>query len=178
MTGLDAVRSVGRPRAGHGTAPVPRLIEDPRLAGALTLAAVGAVLWPIKQNWRAEPRDSFPLSYYPMFSARRPKRVSVTYLVSVDAQGRRRRVSYLYAGRGGLNQVRRQINRMVRSGQAERLCEAVAAELARSPDARSPNVVTVQVVRGRYRLASYFAGDPAPLSEHVLASHPIERAAR
>lgn len=178
MTGLEALRSAGRPRAGHGTAPVPRLVEDARLARAVTLAAVGAVLWPIKENWRAEPRDSFPLSYYPMFSTRRPKRVSITYLVSVDDQGRRRHVPYLYAGRGGLNQVRRQINRMVRSGQAERLCEAVAAELARRPDARCPNVVTVQVVTGRYRLASYFAGDRAPLSERVLASHPVERASR
>ncbi len=39
------------------------------LAGGVAL--LGSVLVPIRQNWRAKPRDGFPLSYYPMFSAKR-----------------------------------------------------------------------------------------------------------
>ncbi len=31
--------------------------------GLLSVAMLGAVFWPIQQNWRAVPKDSFSLSY-------------------------------------------------------------------------------------------------------------------
>ncbi|NJM08485.1 hypothetical protein HC891_23350 [Candidatus Gracilibacteria bacterium] len=48
------------------------------LARGFSMVLVGAVLAPLIENWRAAPRDNFPLSYYPMFSARRSKRSKFT----------------------------------------------------------------------------------------------------
>jgi len=47
------------------------LVDGPRAASVFGLSLLAAVLWPLRENWRAARRDSFPLSYYPMFSARR-----------------------------------------------------------------------------------------------------------
>jgi len=144
-------------------------------ASALSLLTVGAILWPIAQNWKKEPKDNFPLSYYPMFSLKRPKKADFTYLVGLDAEGNRHLLPYRYAGTGGLNQVRRQINRLAREGKAERLCRQVAERLALEADGPFSDVKTVQVVTGRYRLAEYFDGIKEPTKERVHASWPVER---
>ena len=57
-----------------------------RVAFLSSLAMIGAVLGPIQQNWRAQPHDSFPLSYYPMFSAKRQAIETFHYLVGGDAE--------------------------------------------------------------------------------------------
>ncbi|MBA3610966.1 MAG: hypothetical protein H0W54_06065 [Rubrobacter sp.] len=149
------------------------LVREKAFAGAASLLTVCAVLWPVVQNWREKPKDGFPLSHYPMFSARRSKSASVTYLVGLGAGGGRHPLPYTYAGTGGLNQVRRQINRVVRGGKADTLCRIVAVKVAR--EERLADVVTVQVVTGRYRLTDYFAGKKDPLSEVVHASCSVER---
>jgi len=51
-----------------------------RVAFLSSLAMIGAVLWPVHQNWRARPQDSFPLSYYPMFRAKREAIETFHYL--------------------------------------------------------------------------------------------------
>lgn len=142
-------------------------------AGGLSVLMIGAVLWPVIENRRKEPKDSSPLSYYPMFSAKRSKWVYVNHVVGLDARGGRHLLPYACAGTGGLNQVRRQINRIVREGRADELCQMVAAKGAL--EERFAGVVTVQVVTGRYRLADYFAGKRDPVSERVRASWPVER---
>lgn len=145
------------------------------LAGGLSLLMIGAVLRPVVENWRKEPKDSFPLSYYPMFTAKRATRARVTYLVGFDARRRRYRIPYTYAGAGGLNQVRRQITRIVRRGKAEELCRLVASTIAQESGGPLADVVTVQVVTGEYQLADYFGGKKTPVSESVRASWSIGR---
>jgi len=152
-------------------------VRDKRLAGALTLATVAALLLPIAENWRATPKDSFPLSYYPMFSLKRSKRARVTYLVGIDERGERRILPYGCAGAGGMNQVRRQINRAVREGRAETLCEAVAASPRLRREGPFADLVEVRVVSGEYRLKDYFAGNKVPVAERVLAARPVRRGA-
>ena len=151
------------------------LIEDERLATAFSVAMLAAVLLPITQNWRRHKRDGFPLSYYPMFSDRRREKVNVVHLVGLTADGERHLIPYHYAGTGGLNQVRRQLNRLADRGAAGVACEAVARRLAVDGGGPLGHVVTVQVVRGRYRLATYFDGAKEPLSERVFAARPVER---
>jgi len=99
---------------------------------AASAALLGAVITPVRQNWRPVPRDGFPLSYYPMFSARRRRTGTVTHLVGVDADGRSRVLHYRHAGTGGLNQVRRQIRRSVTEDRADALAERAAGSVARS----------------------------------------------
>lgn len=144
-------------------------------AGGFSVLMVCAVLWPVAQNWREQRRDGFPLSYYPMFTARRSATVKVTHLIGVDAAGRRYQIPYTYAGSGGLNQVRRQINRVVREGRAGVLCDLVAARIAVQQTGPLTEVTRVQLVIGKYRLADYFAGETSPVSESVLASSEVGR---
>src|SRR5262245_41098893 len=87
----------------------------------VSLAMIGAVLWPIQQNWREKPVDNFPLSYYPMFSAKREATEAFHYLLGHDAQGARYIIPYQFAGSGGLNSVRRQIRRIVEDGRGPQL---------------------------------------------------------
>lgn len=101
--------------------------------------------------------------------------MGLLYLVGLTATGERRLIPYSYAGTGGLNQVRRQLGRLVRAGAAHLVCEAVAQRLAARNDGPLADVVAVQVVRGRYRLENYFAGDREPLSEHVCANRAVHR---
>ena len=108
------------------------LVDGPRAASVFGLSLLAAVLWPLRENWRAARRDSFPLSYYPMFSARRRKRVRVTHLVGFDARGGRHLLPCRHVASGGLSQVRKQIRRTVEAGEAETLCAALAARLARA----------------------------------------------
>jgi hypothetical protein len=144
------------------------------VAAGFSLLLVGAALWPIVENWREKPKDNFPLSYYPMFSAKRGKKETINYIIGYDAQGARHIVSYTYAGTGGMNQVRRQINTLVKRGEAERLCRDVAARLAAEREGPLAGVVTVQVISGTYRLSDYFSGNKQPVAEEILASAPVE----
>lgn len=148
------------------------VMTEKRCASGLSLLAVGAVLWPVLQNWRSAPRDSFPLSYYPMFSARRPRRVKVLHVVGLDAQGRRHSIPYRYYGSGGLNQVRRQLRHILRAGRGEALCREVAARLARRPEGPLGGVVTVQIVAGRFALDGFYRGDLTAHRERVRAIWP------
>lgn len=141
------------------------MIRNRWLAGGFSLGLIGAVLWPIVQNWRETPRDNFPLSYYPMFSHRRGKRASVTHLLGLDAAGRRIPIAYGLIGPGGFNQVRRQLRTVVERGGAAALCQEVAPRVR----AAHPEIVTLRVVTGTYTLHRFFGGDREPRAEEVHA---------
>ena len=159
-------------------------VGEKGLAGLFGALLVGAVLWPVVENWREKPKDGFPLSYYPMFSLKRADATTVRFLVGLDARGERMLLPHTCAGTGGLNQVRRQINALVRAGEADALCKLVAADVATRSEERFARVVTVQVVVGRYRLADFFADrrgsvwermEASRVREDVAASCPVER---
>lgn len=175
MAGFLGSLVVGGKGGGGASDLLSRAARGKWLAGGASLLTIGAVLWPVVENWREEPEDGFPLSYYPMFTAKRSERVWITHLVGSDARGERRPIPYAYAGTGGLNQVRRQINRIVREGNAEALCRTVAARIALEEDARFADVVEVRIVTGRYLLADFYAGAKDPISERVRASCRVER---
>lgn len=162
------------PESGSGGARRPA--AGRMFAAGFSLLLVGATLSPVAEHCREKPKDDFPLSYYPMFTERRSETEKVVYLKGVDVRGNGRPISYKYAGSGGLNQVRRQIRRVVRRGRAEGLCRAVAAEVARRDKSSLADVVEVQVVTGEYHLADYFTGkSTTPVSEVVHDSARVER---
>ena len=144
-------------------------------AALMSLMLVGAVLWPIQENWREKPRDNFPLSYYPMFSAKRKAIESFNYLAGHDQHGTRYLIPYKFAGAGGLNSTRRQIGKIVREGRADELAQSVARRLARQEKAPWSQIVTVAVVTGNYVVDDYFHGRKEPVSEKLRATCPVER---
>lgn len=146
-------------------------ITDRRTAGALSVALLAAVVAPVRQHWCEQPRDGFPLSCYPMFTAVRPATVREHHVVGVDARGRRRPLPHGWVGPGGGNQVRRQLNRAVRAGEADAVARRAAGEVAR----RGAAVVAVEVVTSTYRLDDFCAGRREPERRRVRASAPVPR---
>jgi len=144
-------------------------------AGVLGFLLLGAVLVPIAQNWRANPRDSVPFSYYPMFSAKRGDSYVVNYMVGLDGQGNRHTIPFRFAGSGGHNQTRRQIDRLVREGKAVRLCESVADKVRSDAEPLYSHMLTVQIITGEFRFDDYFNGNKAPLKEQVRARCQVTR---
>jgi len=147
-------------------------------AALLSLALIGAVLWPIQQNWRKNPRDNFPLSYYPMFNAKREAVETFYYVLGSDEQGKRYQIPHRMIGEGGNNQVRRQLRKIINEGRAPALAQSVAKKVARNQNEPWSRIVTVQVCRGNYAVDDFFHGRKEPVSETVTGSSPVERRRR
>lgn len=142
-----------------------------------SFALIGAVLWPIHQNWRDDPKDNFPLSYYPMFSAKRDSVENFVYAVGVDAEGKRYAIPESWIGEGGENQTRRQLRKIINAGLAPELAAKIARRVAQSKGKRWRKVVSVSVCKGRYSLDDYFHGKKDPLSEISAGTAEVDRTA-
>jgi len=143
--------------------------------GLLSVAMLGAVFWPIQQNWRAVPKDSFPLSYYPMFSQKRELIESFYYLVGRDAQGARYYIPRRWIGTGGQNQVRKQMRGIIENGRVPELARSVARRLAGQNEKPWSQIQSVSVVSGQYVMNDFFHGKKEPVSEKILGSHRVKR---
>jgi hypothetical protein len=171
-------RTVALPQTRAGELVVPReRAAGKRLAAAFSIVLLVVVASPIVENWRSPSHDDFPLSFFRMFSEVRSDSQRVTYLVGLDSRGGRVLIPYQYAGSGGMNQVRRQINRQVEQGSADKLCERVASRVSRA-GSRLPELRTVEVTTGTFRMSEYFRGDQAPVSENVSARCTVARSRR
>ena len=152
------------------------MIRTKTVAVVFSLALCLALMWPVRQNWVENPKDDFPLSYYPMFSHKRKVTHSLPYFVGYDAAGQRHCIPYKYVGPGGFNQVRRQVNKRARRGDVEKITKKVARRLAKCKEAPLNNLVRVEMVRGRYNLNEYFLSDnKLPINEKVYAYQNIEK---
>ncbi len=65
VEGGDADDSVASERAASERAARPSPAKW--IAGGLSVLMIALVLWPIVENWREQPQDSYPLSYYRKF---------------------------------------------------------------------------------------------------------------
>src|SRR5690348_14225255 len=152
-----------------------RVLLRKGVAGLFGFLLMSATVAPVARDWRPHPKDNFPFSYYPMFSAKRGETYVVSYMVGLDGQGNRHLISHRLAGGGGLNQTRRQINKLIREDRADMLCQAVAGQVARQDPLPYSGIVTVRIVTGQFRFADYFGGNKAPLRERVHASCQVVR---
>lgn len=144
------------------------------MAALFSLLLLGIVLSPIVKNWHKTPQDSFPLSYYPMFSKKRAETQVVRYVVGYDAANQRHYIPYHYIGNGGMNQVRRQINKQCKKGNSEKLARKVARRLAKTQEASYQKIERIEVVKGTFHLDNYFIkGDKSPRKEKVLYAQKI-----
>ncbi len=152
------------------------MIKKKSVASVFSLAVCLAIMWPVHQNWVKNPKDDFPLSYYPMFSHERKETHSLPYFVGYDASGDRYCIPYKYIGTGGFNQVRRQVNKRARNGDVEKITQKVARKLAKCKEYPLNNVVRVEMVRGKYNLDEYFLSDnKLPIKEKVYSYQNIEK---
>ncbi len=169
---------------GLSGSPAPTERDLWALAAGVAFAAV--LLSPVRHYFNGRDKleeDSFPLSTYPMFSADRKDRTRIPHVAGFTADGRRISPYYGHFGAGGLNQVRKQVTRMVRQGRAVEVAQVYADSLARqqarpAPTGQGPgalrrrreqDIVRVEVVRSRYFFDTYYAGNTTPQTEAVLA---------
>lgn len=141
---------------------------------AFSVVFLLAVFAPVMENWKPVPQDNFPLSYYPMFSQKRSENYALNYIVGYDAAGQRYIIPYQYAGNGGFNQVRRQINKKCRKGDAYKLAKKVAKSIRKSGNADLKRIECIEIVCGQYHIDDYFIHpNPKPVSEEQLAVYEM-----
>jgi hypothetical protein len=149
-----------------------------KLWGVLVSLSVAlAILSPLKEEWRGIRGDSFPLSWYPMFSRPRPDPESTNYIVGIEKDGTRHIIrSDLYVP-GGMNQARRQLSTLVSSSKSAReTCEKAAKAVARHSSGELRDVRELRLVRGYYHMKKYFGdGIKTPEREQVHARCIVKR---
>lgn len=161
------------PHLNSGASPGPN-----KAGPAILIAATLLVLLsPIVENWKAKPADSFPLSYFPMFSAQRGSTLTGQSIVGVDGRGQRRVLPYQFAGNGGFNQVRRQVRAKVKAARSEELCATIAKRLRRSRKKDWSQLQTVQVLTVTHDVDKFFARGPSQISEKMHAACAVARPA-
>jgi hypothetical protein len=111
---------------------------------------------------REPPRDSFPLSTYPMFSSV-PKRAWLDVIVGFDAAGNLQRIPPPLVGNPEVMQAAETIRLAVRHKRAPQLCAEVAARVAADPN--FDHVVRLEVQRRKFDPLTYFTTSP---SERLL----------
>jgi hypothetical protein len=111
---------------------------------------------------REPPRDSFPLSTYPMFSSV-PKRAWLDVIVGFDAAGNLQRIPPPLVANPEVMQAAETIRLAVRHQQAPQLCAEVAARVATDPN--FDHVVRLEVQRRKFDPLTYFTTSP---SERLL----------
>ena len=123
-------------------------------AAAVSLALIAATLWPVARDPRA---DSFPLSTYPMFAWKRETRQTFRYALGETAGGERRILSPGLVGTGEVLQALQVIGRAVAAGRGEatKLCEAIAARVAR--DSERADIAAIRIVVGTHDAVEYLA---------------------
>ena len=174
LTGFIILMSVPNPNpAGHAEAS--DLKRGNQWGALLSVAMLGAVMGPIRENWREAPQDSFPLSYYPMFSQKREPMESFYYVVGRDGQGARHLIPRKWIGEGGQNQVRKNLRRIIHEERAGELAKSIAKRLAQQDAEPWSQIVSVAVVSGQYVMDDFFHGKKEPVSENVFGSARVKR---
>ena len=121
-------------------------------AAVVSLALLGATLWPVVRDPR---EDSFPLSTYPMFAWKRATQQTYRYALGETSTGQRRTLSPRFVGTAEVLQALRVLERSIGSGrgQALKLCEQIAARVAL--DAEFADIVAIRMVSGTHDAIEY-----------------------
>jgi hypothetical protein len=154
--------------------PVPSQIPDLGRGARLCVAvfSVGllvAVLWPILRD---PPRDGFPLSNYPMFSAdRRTADAEIAHVVGFSREGRHRPVKPTVVGSEEIMQAFQTVRLAIRRGDAADLCRRAAERVRTDPD--HADLERLEVRTDHYDSLAYFAGDTKPRRTQIHARCPV-----
>ncbi|MCB9489661.1 MAG: hypothetical protein H6684_13090 [Deltaproteobacteria bacterium] len=141
---------------------------------------VAAILWPLIEFATPIPEDSFPLSYFPMFSDHQRDTDTLNYVIAEDNKGHRANVppALVTGGSNSMNLARKQLNKIVDRGPdaMKKLCRKIAKR-ARRATWKGFRPTRIRVVTGEYSIREYFAGNKEPLSEvtHVTCKIPRRR---
>jgi hypothetical protein len=122
--------------------------------------------------------DDFPLSWFPMFSKPRPEYETPIYVVALDADGARHKVSQRYWTSGGFNQGATQLIKTSKKGKdaLREMCERIAKKVGSSKVSDYRASTGISIFKGVYSRESWFRdGNHEPIREARLVSCEIER---
>lgn len=124
------------------------------------MGMAAAVVWPALAD---PPRDSYPLSTYPMFAYERGRPV-IDQVVAVDGEGRTRAVPPELVANDEVMQAAMTVRNAVRQGPEamRQLCRRVAERAALLPS--FDDTVRIEIVSAQYDPIRYFTEGPEPLS--------------
>jgi hypothetical protein len=146
--------------------------DQKKVALGIAALLLLTIVAPVRLNWAKNPKDNFPLSYYPMFSMPREGKAKMTYLVGVADDNRRVYLSYKLAGTGGMNQVRKIIRKRAES-QPQKLCNKVAKAVAKSSE--YPGITQVKIVKGEFELEAFSNHDFTPIDSEIVCTCNVIR---
>ena len=139
------------------------------IAILLSLLLSFALLSPLKKEWRGEDGDSFPLSWYPMFSKPRPELEKISYMVGVLSDGSRRVIKSTYFVRGPMNQARMQVSKYAqRKKTSDELCNKAAGKMSKRKRGPQSRMGQVRLVRGHFFREAFFGADQELLEKDVV----------
>jgi hypothetical protein len=137
--------------------------------GAIAVVLVVVGLVPLVLD-----RDSYPLSTYPMFSARRTTSESVDTAVALDASGAVERLGpERIAGTDEIILATATVGGAINAGTTDALCTEIAGRVASSGPA---SAVTIEVVTERYDAILWYRGDRTPIDKTVHSTCAVPRA--
>jgi hypothetical protein len=139
-------------------------------AAVLGTLVLGAVLYPLVRD---PPRDGFPLSNYPMFSAHKDEPTArISHVIGVSREGRHRPIGPDLVGTDEVMQSHQTIKVAVQRGESAALCERVAARVAE--DESSADIESLEVRTDVYDVFEYFEGDRTARHTRVHARCAVE----
>jgi hypothetical protein len=149
--------------------PAPDFARLPALL--VCVIVIAATLWPALRD---PPRDSFPLSTYPMFSTVR-KTQWIHIVVGFDADGREHRIPPRMVANAEVMQAAQTIGIAVRKRQAPSLCAHVAARIAEEP--RYADVIRLEIQSRQFDPLTYFVDEAGkvPLRTRRRAACEVPR---
>jgi hypothetical protein len=127
--------------------------------------------------FRDPPRDSFPLSTYPMFSTKREQPV-LEQAVAVGRDGTRVPVAPQWVASDEVMQAAVTVRQAVWQGPAATaaLCHSIARRAAGSAD--HAHVTRIEIVSARYDPILYFSEGPEPIERVLRRACPVTRGAK
>lgn len=138
----------------------------------VSLLALGLMLSPLLRH---PDEDSFPLSTFPMFSRERPRTMTLTHAVGVDAEGKHRPIPpRVSADTGEVLQSMRTIELSVSAGRAMALCSEIAARAAAHEELGAIERVVIETIT--FDAVAYFDDDPPDVEARML--HAVCRVLR
>jgi hypothetical protein len=146
----------------------------------VTALLVVAIFLPVHSSFRGSYGDSFPFSWYPMFSRPRPDPEWTFYVLGLERDGTRHVIHRRNYVHGSMNQARRQLVRLARDrDSAKALCSRLARRLAKKESGTFSTIVEVKIVQGYYHMKKFFhERDKTPEREKVYARCRVNRKAK
>ena len=126
------------------------------ILASISVICLFVVASPVTENWKDDPKDSFPLSHYPMFTNIRGETTVVTYISGVDKNNNYYPIPHKFVIPGsGFNTARTAIRNVVANGHARPLCNFAAKQLRDSTVKPYSETVELAVISSRLNIEEF-----------------------